>query len=337
MIKMLVTGGAGFIGSNFLDYMVEKYKNYKFVCLDLLTYAGNYQNLCDVIDKDNFKFVKGSINDKELVNKLFAEEKFDYVVNFAAESHVDNSLKNPDIFLETNVLGVMTLLNACRKYGIKRFHQISTDEVYGDLPLDRPDLKFKETSILKPSNPYSASKASAEMLCQAYQRSYGIPITISRCTNNYGKRQFPEKLIPMTISKVLYDEKVTLQGTGENVRDWLLVIDHVRAIDLILHNGKDGEIYNIAGNNERNNKQVIEEILCKMGKTDDMIEYVEDRVGNDLRYALDTTKIEKELGWTRSCDFENGITEVINWYIENKNWIENIKSKKYLDLYSVVS
>ncbi len=337
MTKMLVTGGAGFIGSNFLDYMVEKYPEYDFVCLDLLTYAGNYQNLCNVIDKDNFKFVKGDINDNELVDKLFEAEKFDYVVNFAAESHVDNSLKNPNLFFETNVLGVMTLLNACRKYGIKRFHQISTDEVYGDLPLNRPDLKFKETSILNPSNPYSASKASAEMICKAYHRSYGIPITISRCTNNYGKRQFPEKLIPMTISKIMYDEKVTLHGDGTNVRDWLLVVDHVTAIDLILHKGKDGEIYNIAGDNEINNITVINTILKKLGKGEEMIEHIADRVGNDLRYALDTTKIEKELGWTRTRDFDEGIEEVINWYIDNKDWIENIKNKTYMDFYAVTN
>lgn len=334
MTKLLVTGGAGFIGSNFLDYMIKQHSDYDFVCLDSLTYAGNYNNLLDIINEKNFKFVKGSINDFVLVDKLFKEEKFDYVVNFAAESHVDNSLKNPRIFLETNVYGVMNLLDACKKYGIKRFHQISTDEVYGDLPLDRPDLKFDESSNLYPSNPYSASKASAELLCKSYERSFGIPITISRCTNNYGKRQFPEKLIPMTITNLLYNEKIQLHGTGKNVRDWLLVDDHLTAIDLILHNGKNGEIYNIAGNNERNNLQVIKTILQYMKKDESNIEFVADRVGNDLRYALDTTKIETQLGWKKTCDFEDGIIDVVDWYINNTEWVDAVKSKRYLYSYN---
>ncbi len=331
--KMLVTGGAGFIGSNFLDYMVNKYKDYYFICLDALTYAGNYANLNNVIDADNFKFVKGDITDVDFIDELFKKEKFDYVVNFAAESHVDNSLKNPSIFFNTNALGVKNLLDACRKYGIKRFYQVSTDEVYGDLPLDRPDLMFKETEVLKPSNPYSASKACAEMICQAYHRSYNVPIVISRCTNNYGVKQFPEKLIPMTITKALYDEKICIHGDGTNVRDWLFVMDHVKAIDLILHNGKDGEVYNVAGHNELTNKRVVETILKKMGKDKKLIEYVTDRVGNDLRYALDTTKLETELGWSRSCNFEERIQDIIDWYTNNKEWIEGIKSKEYLSMF----
>lgn len=263
----------------------------------------------------------------------FSQEKFDYVVNFAAESHVDNSLRYPTISIHTNVTGTLNLLEACKKYGIERFHQISTDEVYGDLPLDRLDLKFNGNSKLNPSNPYSASKAMAEMLCRAYFRSYGINITISRCTNNYGKRQFPEKLIPMTIYKALYGENITIHGDGKNVRDWLLVDDHVAAIDLILHNGKDGEVYNVAGNNERSNISVVENILKHELIPNATIEFVPDRVGNDLRYALSTDKIERELGWKRTCDFEEGIVDVVSWYVNNIDWLNSIKDSSYKSAY----
>jgi len=332
-MKYLVTGGAGFIGSNFMHYMTETYPNDMFVCIDALTYAGNYNNIKELENKSNFKFVHGDITDRELIDKLFEEEKFDYVVNFAAESHVDNSIKNPTVFLTTNILGTQSLLDACRKYGIKRYHQVSTDEVYGDLPLDRPDLLFTESTPIKTSSPYSASKASADLLVLAYARTFKVPVTISRCSNNYGPYQFPEKLIPVVISKALNDEPIPVYGKGENVRDWIHVHDHNVGVDLILKNGKDGEVYNLGGHSERTNLEVVKTILKQMGKPESLITFVTDRPGHDLRYAIDSAKSENELGWKLSYDFDKGMADTVNWYLNNKEWIEDIKSGNYKDSY----
>ena len=332
-MKVLVTGGAGFIATNFMYYMVNKYPEYDFVNLDALTYAGNYNNIKDLEGKPNYKFVKGDITDREFIDKLFEEEKFDWVVNFAAESHVDNSIKNPGIFLTTNILGTQVLMDASRKYGIKRYHQVSTDEVYGDLPLDRPDLLFTEETPIHTSSPYSSSKAGADLLVGAYYRTYGLPITISRCSNNYGPYQFPEKLIPVVISKALNDEPIPVYGKGENVRDWIHVIDHNIGVDLILHKGKVGEVYNLGGHSERTNLDVVKTILKQLGKPESLITYVTDRPGHDLRYAIDSTKAEKELGWDRTYIFEKGIEETVNWYINNQEWIEEIKNGNYKNSY----
>ena len=332
-MKVLVTGGAGFIATNFMYYMVNKYPEYDFVNLDALTYAGNYNNIKDLEGKPNYKFVKGDITDREFIDKLFEEEKFDWVVNFAAESHVDNSIKNPGIFLTTNILGTQVLMDASRKYGIKRYHQVSTDEVYGDLPLDRPDLLFTEETPIHTSSPYSSSKAGADLLVGAYYRTYGLPITISRCSNNYGPYQFPEKLIPVVISKALNDEPIPVYGKGENVRDWIHVIDHNIGVDLILHKGKVGEVYNLGGHSERTNLDVVKTILKQLGKPESLITYVTDRPGHDLRYAIDSTKAEKELGWDRTYTFEKGIAETVNWYINNQEWIEEIKNGNYKNSY----
>lgn len=332
-MKFLVTGGAGFIGSNFMHYEVKKYSDDVFVCLDALTYAGNYNNIKDLEEYSNFKFVKGDITDRELVYKLFEEEKFDIVINFAAESHVDNSIKNPTIFLTTNIIGTSVLMDACRKYGIKRYHQVSTDEVYGDLPLDRPNLLFTEDTPLHTSSPYSSSKASADLLVMAYHRTYGLPVTISRCSNNYGPYQFPEKLIPVVISKALAGEKIPVYGTGSNVRDWIHVIDHNIGVDLIVRNGRDGEVYNLGGHSERTNLEVVKTILKQLGKSEDLITFVEDRKGHDLRYAIDSSKVEKELGWDRTYTFEQGIKETVDWYLNNQDWINNILSGDYKNAY----
>lgn len=332
-MKVLVTGGAGFIATNFMYYMVNKYPEYNFVNLDALTYAGNYNNIKDLEGKPNYKFVKGDITDREFIDKLFEEEKFDWVVNFAAESHVDNSIKNPGIFLTTNILGTQVLMDASRKYGVKRYHQVSTDEVYGDLPLDRPDLLFTEETPIHTSSPYSSSKAGADLLVGAYYRTYGLPITISRCSNNYGPYQFPEKLIPVVISKALNDEPIPVYGKGENVRDWIHVIDHNIGVDLILHKGKVGEVYNLGGHSERTNLDVVKTILKQLGKPESLITYVTDRPGHDLRYAIDSTKAEKELGWDRTYTFEKGIEETVNWYINNQKWIEEIKNGNYRNSY----
>ena len=332
-MKVLVTGGAGFIATNFMYYMVNKYPEYDFVNLDALTYAGNYNNIKDLEGKPNYKFVKGDITDREFIDKLFEEEKFDWVVNFAAESHVDNSIKNPGIFLTTNILGTQVLMDASRKYGIKRYHQVSTDEVYGDLPSDRPDLLFTEETPIHTSSPYSSSKAGADLLVGAYYRTYGLPITISRCSNNYGPYQFPEKLIPVVISKALNDEPIPVYGKGENVRDWIHVIDHNIGVDLILHKGKVGEVYNLGGHSERTNLDVVKTILKQLGKPESLITYVTDRPGHDLRYAIDSTKAEKELGWDRTYTFEKGIEETVNWYINNQEWIEEIKNGNYKNSY----
>lgn len=332
-MKILVTGGAGFIGSNFLHYMVEKYPEDYFVCLDALTYAGNYNNLKQILNKDNFKFVKGSITDIDLVDSLFEQEKFDMVVNFAAESHVDNSIKNPNIFADTNVIGTMVLMNAAKKYGVKRYHQVSTDEVYGDLPLDRPDLKFTEETPIHTSSPYSASKAGADLQVLAYARTFGLPITISRCSNNYGPYQFPEKLIPVVMSKALNNENIPVYGKGENVRDWIHVKDHNIGVDMILRKGKVGEIYNLGGHSEKTNLEVVKTILKQLGKSEDLITYVTDRPGHDRRYAIDSTKAERELGWKLTYNFEDGIKETIDWYINNQDWIEDIKNGNYQKSY----
>lgn len=332
-MKFLVTGGAGFIGSNYLHYVVNKYPKDEFVCLDALTYAGNYNNIKSLEEKANFKFIKGDIIDREFIDQLFFSEKFDIVINFAAESHVDNSIKNPGIFLNTNIIGTQILMDASRKYGIKRYHQVSTDEVYGDLPLDRPDLLFTEDTPIHTSSPYSSSKAGADLLVGAYHRTYGLPTTISRCSNNYGPYQFPEKLIPVVISKALKNESIPVYGKGENVRDWIHVIDHNIGVDLIVRKGKVGQVYNLGGHSERTNLEVVKTILKQMGKSEDLITFVGDRPGHDLRYAIDSTKVEKELGWDRTYTFEKGIKETVEWYLNNQEWIENISSGEYKEAY----
>lgn len=332
-MKILVTGGAGFIGSNFIYYMLDKYKDYKVVCLDKLTYAGNLSTLKKAMENPNFKFVKGDIADRDFVFNLFKEEKFDVVVNFAAESHVDRSIEDPGIFLRTNVIGTQVLMDASREYGVKRYHQVSTDEVYGDLPLDRPDLFFTEETPLHTSSPYSASKAAADLLVLAYFRTYKLPVTISRCSNNYGPYHFPEKLIPLMIIRALNNEKLPVYGDGRNVRDWLYVEDHCSAIDLIIHNGRVGEVYNIGGHNERTNLEVVKTILKELGKSEELISFVKDRPGHDLRYAIDPTKISKELGWQPTTRFEEGIKKTIKWYLDNKEWWQEIISGEYKNYY----
>lgn len=328
-MKILVTGGAGFIGGNFVNYMVETYPNDMIVNLDLLTYAGNLETLKAVENKSNYKFFQGDIADNTFIDKLFETEAFDAVVNFAAESHVDRSIKDPGIFLRTNILGTQVLLDASRKYGVKRYHQVSTDEVYGDLPLDRLDLFFTEETPIHTSSPYSASKAGADLLVQAYHRTFKVPATISRCSNNYGPYHFPEKLIPLMISRALNNEALPVYGKGENVRDWLHVYDHCVAIDLILRNGKVGEVYNIGGHNERTNLAVVKTILKALDKPESLITYVTDRAGHDLRYAIDPTKIETELGWKPKYNFDTGIAQTIQWYLDNKAWWQNILSGSY--------
>ena len=333
-MKILVTGGAGFIGGNFVHYMVNKYPEDMIFNLDKLTYAGNLETCKPVEGKPNYKFVKGDIADREFIFDLFKKEKFDVVVNFAAESHVDRSIEDPEIFVKTNVMGTTTLLDACNEFGIKRYHQVSTDEVYGDLPLDRPDLFFTESTPLHTSSPYSASKASADLLCMAYHRTYHLPLTISRCSNNYGPYQFPEKLIPLMIARALDNESLPVYGDGANVRDWLHVSDHCTAIDLIVRKGKVGEVYNIGGHNERTNLEVVKTILNQLGKSEDLIHYVKDRPGHDLRYAIDPTKIETELGWKPQYVFETGIKQTIDWYLEHKDWWQHIISGDYKNYYA---
>jgi len=332
-MKILVTGGAGFIGSNFIYYMLENHPGYKVVCLDALTYAGNLETLEDAMKNPDFKFVKGDITDREAVRKLFSEEKFDIVVNFAAESHVDRSIEEPEVFLKTNILGTQVLMDASREYDVKRYHQVSTDEVYGDLPLDRPDLFFTEETPIHTSSPYSASKASADLLVMAYHRTYGFPATISRCSNNYGPYHFPEKLIPLMIANALADKSLPVYGEGLNIRDWLYVKDHCSAIDLIIHNGRVGEVYNIGGHNEKANIDVVKTILKELGKPESLITYVTDRKGHDMRYAIDPTKIHTELGWLPETKFDDGIKMTIKWYLDNKPWWENIISGEYKDYY----
>ncbi|WP_173444216.1 dTDP-glucose 4,6-dehydratase [Selenomonas ruminantium] len=332
-MNIIVTGGAGFIGGNFVYYMLKKRPQDRIICFDKLTYAGNMETMAEAMKNDQFKFVRGDIADRQAVYKLFEAEKPDVIVNFAAESHVDRSIENPEIFLQTNVIGTSVLLDACRKYGIDRYHQVSTDEVYGDLPLDRPDLFFTETTNLHTSSPYSASKASADLLVMAYHRTYKVPVTISRCSNNYGPFHFPEKLIPLMIINALADKKLPVYGDGLNVRDWLYVEDHCAAINFILEKGKVGEVYNIGGHNERANIDVVKTILKQLGKSEDLIEYVGDRKGHDRRYAIDPTKIHNELGWLPETKFEDGIKATVQWYLDNRQWWENIISGEYQDYY----
>lgn len=324
-MNVLITGGAGFIGSNFVYYMLDKYKEYKIICVDLLTYAGNIKTLNKAMKNQNFKFYKEDISNRTSIYKIFEEEKPDIVVNFAAESHVDRSINSPEIFLKNNIIGTSILLDACYKYSVKRFHQISTDEVYGELPLDRTDLMFTENTNLCTSSLYSASKASADLLVQSYHKTYNLDCTISRCTNNYGKYQFTEKLIPFTIMNALQNKPVLIYGNGLNVRDWISVNDHCEAVDLIIHNGKSGEIYNVGSNNEISNIDMVKTILGILGKKENLIKYVEDRKGHDLRYAIDSEKIRNELGWTPKTNFKDGIKDTVKWYLNNTSWWENKK------------
>lgn len=332
-MKLLITGGAGFIGSNFIYYQLQNHPEDEFICLDALTYAGNLETLQLAMHHGNFKFVKGDIADRDFVYKIFETEKPDIVVNFAAESHVDRSILEPELFLRTNIIGTGVLMDACRKYGIKRYHQVSTDEVYGDLLLDRPDLFFTEETPLHTSSPYSASKASADLLVLAYHRTYGLPVTISRCSNNYGPYHFPEKLIPLMIINALHDKKLPVYGTGENVRDWLYVEDHCSAIDLIIRKGRVGGVYNIGGHNEKTNLEVVKTILKELGKGEDLITFVKDRPGHDRRYAIDPAKIHCELGWLPQTSFAEGIKKTIKWYLDNREWWENIINYGYQHYY----
>ncbi len=332
-MKVLVTGGAGFIGSNFVYYMLKKYPDYKIVCIDSLTYAGNLETLEEANQNPNFKFVKGDITDRKLVFELFEEEKFDIVVNFAAESHVDRSIDSPEIFLKTNIMGTQVLMDASREFNVGRYHQVSTDEVYGDLPLDRPDLFFTETTPIHTSSPYSASKAAADLLVQAYHRTYNMPVTITRCSNNYGPYHFPEKLIPLMIANALADKPLPVYGEGLNVRDWLYVEDHCSAIDKVIHSGREGEVYNIGGHNEKTNIEVVRLILKELNKGEELITYVADRKGHDMRYAIDPTKIHNELGWLPETKFDDGIKKTVKWYLENRTWWENIINGEYQKYY----
>lgn len=326
-MKMIVTGGAGFIGSNFIYYMFKAHPEYRIICLDSLTYAGNLSTIQKAMENPKFRFVQASITDREAVYRLFEEEKPDVIVNFAAESHVDRSIENPEIFLDTNIKGTSVLMDACLKYGIRRYHQVSTDEVYGDLPLDRPDLFFTEETPIHTSSPYSASKAAADLLVQSYYRTYKLPVTISRCSNNYGPYHLPEKLIPLMIVNALHDRKLPVYGDGKNVRDWLYVGDHCHAIDLILQNGRVGEVYNIGGHNEMQNIEIVKLICKELGKPEELIIYVADRKGHDRRYAIDPDKIHRELGWLPETTFVEGIKKTIDWYLENRAWWEPILEK----------
>ncbi len=332
-MNVIVTGGAGFIGGNFVYHMLGKYPDYKIICIDCLTYAGNMSTLAEAMKNPNFKFYKTDITDREAIYKIFEDEKPDVVVNFAAESHVDRSIENPEIFLKTNILGTQVMMDACRKYGNIRYHQVSTDEVYGDLPLDRPDLFFTEETPIHTSSPYSSSKAGADLLVLAYYRTYGLPVTISRCSNNYGPYRFPEKLIPLMIANALNDKPLPVYGEGVNVRDWLYVEDHCKAIDLIIHKGKIGEVYNVGGHNEMRNIDIVKLICQKLGKPESLITYVTDRKGHDMRYAIDPTKIHNELGWLPETKFADGIDKTIEWYLTHKEWWEDIISGEYQNYY----
>lgn len=332
-MTIIITGGAGFIGSNFVFHMLREHPQDRVICLDKLTYAGNLSTLAPVMGQDNFRFVKADICDRDAVYSLFEEEYPDVVVNFAAESHVDRSIENPAIFLETNIMGTAVLMDACRKYGIQRYHQVSTDEVYGDLPLDRPDLFFTETTPIHTSSPYSSSKASADLLVLAYHRTYGLPVTISRCSNNYGPYHFPEKLIPLMIINALHDKPLPVYGDGLNVRDWLYVEDHCRAIDLILQKGRVGEVYNVGGHNEMKNIDIVKLICKALGKPESLIHHVTDRKGHDRRYAIDPTKIHEELGWLPETKFADGIKKTIQWYLDHEEWWQPIISGEYQQYY----
>lgn len=330
---VLITGGAGFIGSNFVYHMLKEHPDDKIVCVDCLTYAGNMSTLAEAMKNERFVFYKTNICDRAGIYKIFETEHPDIVVNFAAESHVDSSIETPEIFLQTNILGTQVMMDACRKYGIGRYHQVSTDEVYGDLPLDRPDLFFTENTPIRTSSPYSASKASADLLVQAYHRTFGLPVTISRCSNNYGPYHFPEKLIPLTIANCLNDKPLPVYGEGLNVRDWLYVEDHCRAIDLIIHRGREGEVYNVGGHNEMRNIDIVKLICDYLGKPYSLIKHVSDRKGHDMRYAIDPTKIHDELGWLPETKFADGIKKTIDWYLDNREWWETIVSGEYRNYY----
>ena len=330
MDSMLVTGGAGFIGSNFLYYMRNRYPKLRLICVDSLTYAGNIETLEGFSGDDDYRFVRADIRDRDAMEKIFSEEKPEYVVNFAAESHVDRSILNPQLFLETNIIGTSVLLDMSRKHEVKRYHQVSTDEVYGDLPLDRPDLFFTEETPLHTSSPYSSSKAGADLLVMAYMRTYGLPVTISRCSNNYGPYQFPEKLIPLMISNALRGKQLPVYGDGKNVRDWLYVEDHCKAIDMIVSKAKDGSVYNVGGHNERANIDIVKLILSELKCSEDLITFVTDRKGHDRRYAIDPTKIKNDLGWYPETMFEDGIRKTIGWYLDNREWSDRILDGSYL-------
>ncbi|MGZ7136179.1 MAG: dTDP-glucose 4,6-dehydratase [Methanobacterium sp.] len=328
MVKILVTGGAGFIGSNFVRYTLQKYDDYEITNLDALTYCGNLENLRGIEDNSNYTFINGDITDKELIFKITSD--MDYIINFAAETHVDRSIEDPEIFIKSNVLGTQVLLEAAKKYNIKKYLQISTDEVYGSLG---ETGYFSEDTPLAPNSPYSASKASADLMVRAYNQTFNLPVNITRCSNNYGPYQFPEKLIPLMISNAMEDKPLPVYGDGKNVRDWLHVHDHCSAIDVVLHNGKVGEIYNIGGNNEKTNIEIVKLILKNLGKDESLIKYVKDRPGHDRRYAIDSTKIQKELKWKPEYTFENGLSETIKWYLDNRSWWERIKSGEYIEYY----
>ena len=328
MEKILVTGGAGFIGSNFVRYMLNKYENYEIINLDALTYCGNLENLSGIEDNPNYSFVKGDITDKELVNEITSD--VDYIINFAAESHVDRSIEDPEIFIKSNILGTQVLLDAAKKYEIKKYLQVSTDEVYGSLGKTG---YFREDTHLAPNSPYSASKAGADLMVRAYNKTFDLPVNITRCSNNYGPYQFPEKLIPLMISNALENKPLPVYGDGMNIRDWLHVYDHCTAIDLVLHKGKIGEIYNIGGNNEKANIEIVKLILKNLRKDESLIKYVKDRLGHDRRYAIDSSKIQEELGWKPHYTFETGITETIEWYLNNREWWKRIKSGEYMEYY----
>nr|WP_295972272.1 dTDP-glucose 4,6-dehydratase [uncultured Bacillus sp.] len=329
-MKLLITGGAGFIGSNFVRYMVNKYPEYQIVNLDLLTYAGNLENLKEIENKPNYKFVRGDIADRPFVQDLFEKEKFDYVLNFAAESHVDRSITNPEIFVQTNIQGTLALLDAAKTIGVKKYLQVSTDEVYGTLGATG---FFTEETPLAPNSPYSASKTGADLLVRAYHETYGLPINITRCSNNYGPYHFPEKLIPLMIINALHDKDLPVYGDGLNIRDWLHVEDHCQAIDLVLHNGRSGEVYNVGGNNERTNIDIVKTILAQLGKPDSLIKFVKDRPGHDRRYAIDATKLRTELGWKPKYTFETGIKQTIEWYLNHQEWWQNIISGEYQEYF----
>ena len=333
MQTLLVTGAAGFIGSNFVYYMLDRHPSLKVIGLDALTYAGNLETLAPAMENPQFRFVKADITDRAAVFGLFDETAIDAVVNFAAESHVDRSIEAPEVFLKTNILGTQVLLDACRTHGNIRFHQVSTDEVYGDLPLDRPDLFFTEETPIHTSSPYSASKAAADLLVMAYFRTYGSAVTISRCSNNYGPYHFPEKLIPLMITNALEGKPLPVYGEGKNVRDWLYVEDHCKAIDLILQGGKCGEVYNIGGHNERTNLDVVKTVLRLLGKDESAIVYVKDRPGHDMRYAIDPTKIKTALGWYPETDFDTGLRKTVDWYLSHRDWWEHVKSGEYAAYY----
>ncbi|MDY4061537.1 MAG: dTDP-glucose 4,6-dehydratase [Candidatus Limiplasma sp.] len=335
-MTILVTGGAGFIGANFVHYQLKEHPEERVVCLDALTYAGNLENLTEALQNPRFRFVKGDIADRETVNALFEEEKPDIVVNFAAESHVDRSITQPELFLRTNILGTQVLMDACRKVGVGRYHQVSTDEVYGDLPLDRPALFFTEDTPIHTSSPYSASKASADLLVLAYYRTFHLPVSITRCSNNYGPYHFPEKLIPLMITRALNDQSLPVYGKGENIRDWLYVEDHCAAVDLVMRKGREGEVYNVGGHNERTNLEVVKTVLRELGKPESLITFVTDRPGHDRRYAIDPSKIHAELGWLPRTSFDDGIRQTVRWYLDNRTWWEHILAGEYQHYYQTM-